>query len=155
MIHLKQMLECDFDSYLAWAIADYAKDKVAAANWQPDEALEKSGASFKASLPEGLNTKGNHFYSIFHKNQKVGMIWFAEDNSSQKATAFIYDFVISETQRRKGFGSAALKAVEQEVKKLGIKTIDLHVFAHNKAARQLYEAVGYKVTNITMTKQLE
>jgi len=155
MIHLKQMLECDFEEYLSWAIQDFAQDKINAGNWNVSEALEKSEASFQTYLPEGLNTMAHHFFSIFKDEQNVGMIWFAEDNSSQKTTAFIYDFVINETQRRKGFGKAALKAVEQELKTLGINTIGLHVFAHNKAARQLYEAVGYKLTNMTMAKQLD
>lgn len=148
------MSEEAFKLYLTWAIKDFAKDKVDAGNWQSEEALEKSEASFKSLLSDGLNTKDNYFFSIFESKQKIGMIWFFADYSSVQAKVFIYDFVIEEAFRRKGFGKAALLEVEEKVKSLNINELGLHVFAHNTAARKLYEQTGYSVTNLSMSKKL-
>lgn len=68
--------------------------------------------------------------------------------------AFIYDFLIHEEFHRRGFGKQALLALEAKVKELGIAKIALHVFAHNRAARALYEKTGIEITGIYMTKEL-
>ncbi|HSO28244.1 MAG TPA: GNAT family N-acetyltransferase, partial [Anaerolineales bacterium] len=69
-------------------------------------------------------------------------------------TAFIYDFVIDEAYRRRGYGRLALLALEDKAREMGIDQIALHVFGHNHAARALYESVGYQVTNLQMAKAL-
>ena len=66
----------------------------------------------------------------------------------------IYDFLIYEEHRRKGYGKQTLVALEEKVKELGIETIALHVFGHNQAAIDLYQKTGYKMTNIQMQKKL-
>lgn len=43
---------------------------------------------------------------------------------------------------------------ENFAKSLGAETIGLHVFGHNNRAIKLYENLGYKATNISMSKQL-
>lgn len=154
MVHLSPMTEVDFSDYLAWAIKDFAKDKVDAGNWQAEEALEKSKLSFEGFLPEGINTENHYLFSIFKGVEKVGMIWFFADYGSVKARAFIYDFLIEENFRRQGLGKQALLALEEEVKALDIFEMALHVFGHNTAAKNLYEQLGYGVTNISMAKKL-
>ncbi|WP_420851953.1 hypothetical protein [Paenibacillus allorhizoplanae] len=39
-------------------------------------------------------------------------------------------------------------------REIGIKSIGLHVFAHNQIARGLYEKLGYEETSIVMAKEL-
>jgi len=41
-----------------------------------------------------------------------------------------------------------------KVKALGLAKIALHVFAHNRAARALYEKTGFEITGIYLTKKL-
>lgn len=48
----------------------------------------------------------------------------------------------------------AMTEVENFSKALGAETIGLHVFGHNNKAIKLYEKLGYKATNITISKQL-
>ena len=64
------------------------------------------------------------------------------------------DIVIDEPYRRRGYGQAAMLALEDSVRSLGLRGIALHVFGHNTAARALYERLGYTVTNINMAKRL-
>jgi ribosomal protein S18 acetylase RimI-like enzyme len=71
-----------------------------------------------------------------------------------KDTLFIYDIVIEEHLRGKGYGRAALLLLEDVARALGKRRISLHVFAHNDRARRLYEELGYRPTNIVMAKEL-
>ena len=48
----------------------------------------------------------------------------------------------------------AMTEVENFAKSLSAETIGLHVFGHNNRAIKLYEKLGYKATNISMSKQL-
>ena len=83
----------------------------------------------------------------------VGMLWFAVEETRPTA-AFIYDFSVGETYRGKGYGREALLALENRAKALGVRSISLHVFGHNRIARALNEKLGYETTNINMTKRL-
>jgi ribosomal protein S18 acetylase RimI-like enzyme len=64
----------------------------------------------------------------------------------------IYDLIIHENLRRKGYASRTLEHVEDRAKELGAKSAKLHVFGHNHVARTLYEKMGYNETSITMAK---
>lgn len=155
MIRLDRMTEAEFDAFLGNAIRDYAKDKVDAGNWDPAEALQKSEAEFHDLLPDGTASKNQHLFTIKNEDgEGVGMIWFAVTDTKPRPSAFVYDFVIEEKFRRRGYATQALAAIEEEVSALGIDTISLHVFGHNAGARALYEKTGYEITNINMTKKL-
>ena len=67
---------------------------------------------------------------------------------------FIYDIVLDEAQRGKGYGKQTMLALEVFAKELRLKTIGLHVFANNRAAMKLYRGLGYEVTSQNMTKKL-
>jgi GNAT superfamily N-acetyltransferase len=156
MIYLEPMTETEFDAFLADAIRDYAKDKVDAGNWDAAEALQRSTREFQNLLPDGVASQGQHLFTIKDETgAAVGMIWFAEEKSGPRPVAFIYDFLIREPYRRRGYATQALAAVEDEVRALGIDTLALHVFGHNHAARALYEKTGYVITNINMAKKLD
>jgi len=164
MITLEAISPAEYKTWLTQAIRDYAEDKVSSGNWEASEALDRSGAEFHRLLPDGPATPDNFIFSLMapKANTKageeaapvsVGVLWFALP-PWKPPIAFIYDFHIYEPYRRHGYGAEALKALEEKVKALGLDTIGLHVFAHNTAARALYEKAGYAVTNINMAKKL-
>lgn len=156
MIKLIPMNDDEFQSYLAQAVADYAQDHVKAGDWDVADALEKSRREFQQLLPNGVASPKQHLYTAIDMatNAKVGMIWFAEREQGNTRFAFIYDFIIHEELRGKGFGKQTLLALEDEVKKAGLGTISLHVFGHNKTAFMLYQNTGFEVTHAMMSKQL-
>lgn len=47
-----------------------------------------------------------------------------------------------------------MEALEPLARSLGYDTIRLHVFGDNTIARNLYQAVGYAETDVTMVKQI-
>ena len=156
MIQLNPLSEEDFQEHKALLIVEYAREHVAAGNWQLEEAEEKSAQEIQRLLPEGLATPGQHWLAIYDEElgRKVGLLWFAVKERRKPPTAFIYDFVIDEAYRRRGYGRLALLALEDKAREMGIDQIALHVFGHNHAARALYESVGYQVTNLQMAKAL-
>jgi RimJ/RimL family protein N-acetyltransferase len=156
MIHLEPMNETEFNAFLTGAIRDYAQDKVDAGNWDAAEALHKSATEFQNLLPNGVASPDQYLFTIKDETGTgVGMIWFAVEKSGPRPMAFIYDFLIHEPYRRRGYATEALSAVEDEVRALAIDTLGLHVFGHNTAARALYEKTGYVITNINMSKKLD
>ena len=152
MVRLVPMTETEFQAYLECDVKRYAQEHIKAADWNPSEALEKSRREHDRLLPNGLASKNQHLFSIEAEElgAKVGIIWFAVHNAS----AFVYDLLIHDRFRRRGYGTQALVALEEEVRRLGVDTISLHVFAHNRPARALYENVGYKGKGSYMSKRL-
>jgi ribosomal protein S18 acetylase RimI-like enzyme len=85
---------------------------------------------------------------------EVGTVWFALRDSGVGRSVWIYDIIINENFRRKGYASRTLELVEDRARALGAKSVELHVFGHNQGARALYEKVGYKEMSITMAKPI-
>ncbi len=157
MLELLPMTEAEFKTYLTGAIKNYADEKVKAGNWRPEEAFERSRGDYLSLLPEGVASKNQHLFSIMDTatGQNVGMLWFGVVERDGQTTAFIYDFLVTEAWQGRGYGKGALLALEEKVRALGLGTVSLHVFGHNRVARSLYERLGYKVTNVNITKQLD
>lgn len=156
MIKLNQMTLTEYNDYLSFAIEDYAKDKIEAGTWDPEEALLLSKKSFTTLLPEGIRTKDEFFFTLFDENimKSIGYLWihFSEEVNSNKF--FIYDFLIFKEFRNRGYGRKALSSLEFKAKEMNVSEIGLHVFAHNQAAVHLYESVGFQPTDITMSKKV-
>ncbi len=152
MIHLKLMSEGDFEAYLEVTIPDYAQEHVKGGRWTAEEALAAAQTEFDHLLPDGLATDNHYFYNIFAdgETQPVGILWFAV----KKDKAFIYDVVIHDSFRRRGYATQAFLILEDKVRQLGLNTISLHVFGHNHAARALYKKLGYAETNVMISKTL-
>lgn len=154
VVRLVPMTESEFKVYRERAVKNYAQEHVRAGNLHPSEALQRAEADFQKLLPDGVASKNQRLFSVKDRaGVSVGMIWFAVRDAPRPA-AFIYDFVISEPHRKKGYGKSALDALEAEVRELGLTAISLHVFAHNRAAITLYEKVGYETTDLHMTKRV-
>lgn len=153
MIRLVPMTESEFEAYLEQTIPEYADDKVRAGHWTEEEALELSRKSYQESLPRGIETENNYLFRIhLESGEGIGMIWMKHE--APRPRGFIFDIVLDETQRGKGYGKQAMLALEEFAKGMGLETIGLHVFAHNKAALRLYEGLAYEVTNQNMVKKL-
>ena len=106
-------------------------------------------------MPDGLDTPDQYLYAIYSgQEQHVGYLWFGPLDEGGRAFAVLYDIVIFDPYRRRGYGLEALQVLEQRVKSRGLGEIRLRVFGHNQAARGLYEKLGYVATNITMAKPL-
>ena len=156
MVQLIPMMESDLQIYLPNAIEEYAQEHVRAGNWHPSEALQKSEKEFQQLLPDGVASKDQHLFSIVDDTTgtKVGILWFAVRYRASHPYAFVYDFLIYKEFRRHGYGTQAFAVLEERVRELGLDSISLHVFGHNQPAIALYQAAGYEIADLIMTKQL-
>ena len=154
MIQLVPMTESEFEVYLEKAIPEYAADKAGAGDWSEDEALERSRKDYLALLPQGVETGHNYLFriQIEESGEKIGMLWMKHE--APRPHGFIFDIVLDEEQRGKGYGKEAMLALEEFAKEMKLETLALHVFAYNTAAMKLYRGLGYEVTSQNMTKKL-
>ena len=155
MATLRAMKHEEYEAWVATAIAAYAEDKVASGQWSHDESLERSAAEHAELLPQGLSTPDNHLFSVLDEDgQPVGMLWFAVTTRFNASVAYLYNVEIEPMHRGRGHAYRALLALEEEVRRMGLAGVALHVFGHNAAARALYAKLGYAPTNINMYKSL-
>jgi RimJ/RimL family protein N-acetyltransferase len=158
MIELVPMNEKELADYIKTSVQNYANEKVKSGNWDRSDAIERSKKEFDKLLPDGLNTRGQYLFTVKDRtaNKNVGMIWVGiRDYGDEVSGAWIWDFLINDEERRKGYGTETLSALERVLVNLGQKRVSLHVFGHNGAAIDLYKKVGYEVTNIVMSKDLK
>jgi ribosomal protein S18 acetylase RimI-like enzyme len=152
MITLEPMEQEDFERFLESEIRGYAEDHVRNGNWPAEGAVERSRKEFETLLPNGVHSKDQYLWSIVDpENNKIGMLWVQVKDQK----AFIYDFVINESFRGKGYGKEALTAMDEELKSMKVESVGLHVFGDNITAQELYKKMGYQITGIHMKKEIK
>lgn len=156
MTVLTTMTETEYAAYLAFAIPDFARDKVLAGQWSEAESLELSRTGYDEQLPQGLATPDHFFFTVRDRATwvDIGMVWFAAQARAAKRVAYVYDVLIKAEHQRKGHATRAFAALEVEALKQNLSGIGLHVFGHNAGAQALYQKLGYVTTNINMFKPL-
>ena len=149
MIKLEPLQEQDFEPFLEREIVGYAKEHVRNGNWPEEGSLERSRNEFAHYLPDGIHTKDQYLWSIIDEREnKIGILWV----QIKERNAFIFDFVIDESLRGKGFGKQALAAMDEKLKSMNVESVGLHVFGDNVSAQELYKKMGFEVTGMHMKK---
>ncbi len=153
-VRLVPMTEFEFNAYEQAEAQEYARENVLAGYWAEDEAFERARKSHRMLLPQGAATAGHHFCHVVDEKsgERVGAIWWFEDREGSEPRAFVYHVLVEPRWRRKGYGSAALTAVEAQARALGMVAVGLHVFAHNPEAIRVYERLGFLTTSLNMLK---
>jgi ribosomal protein S18 acetylase RimI-like enzyme len=156
MVQLRPMSQAEFEAYRTSSVRGFAQEQVRAGKWHPDQALQLAEEGFKQLLPDGVDTRDHHLFTVRAETdgKRVGILWFAVRNPEGDAEAFVYDVEIEEAYRRQGYGSQAFRALEDKVRELGLAKITLHVFGHNHAARAMYAKLGFEVVDLIMAKTL-
>ena len=150
MVRLETIQQEDYDRFLEREVREYANDHVRNGNWPADGALERSKKEFEHYLPDGIHTKDQYVWSIVDEdNRKLGVLWVQVKDQK----AFIFEFVIDEAFRGKGYGKQALTAMDQELRSMHVESVALHVFGDNVSAQELYRKMGFEITGIHMRKQ--
>ena len=145
-----------YGSYLANAIQEYANEKTRAGHWHPDQALRQSREAYAKLLPHGIATPDNYLMHVndLETSTVVGAIWFHQQRQGVISSIWIYDILIYEEYRRRGYGGQTMNLLEEEARKLGAAKIELHVFNHNPTAVSLYKKQGYQITSLNMQKSI-
>lgn len=152
MVTLQPMTEVDYDTFAAVSLEGYIAERAQADETSLEQERETASAQVASILAQGFRTPGHHFWRVVADDVAVGSLWVFVDDAQRRA--FIYDIVIDEAKRGKGYGEATMRALEQEMRPLGITHIGLNVFGHNAIARALYDKMGYRVSATYMLKRI-
>ena len=151
MIKLESLQQEDFQRFLEREIRGYAEDHVRNGSWPADGALERSRKEFEFYLPDGIRTQDQYLWSLIDDaGNKIGVLWVQLKDHK----AFIFDFVIDEEFRGKGFGKQALSVMDEKLRTMGAESVALHVFGDNISAQELYKKMGFYIVGMNMKKDL-
>lgn len=144
-VMLRKMTADEYLRFKGCSISDYAEDLIKGKGLNREQALAAAGKEYEEMLPFGLETEGHFLMSILDAENKeeVGSIWFFYDEKHGLKQVFLGDFLIYETERRKGYGAAALAEMERMAKTDGCTESVLYVWNHNPAGYSLYQKCGY------------
>jgi ribosomal protein S18 acetylase RimI-like enzyme len=154
-VRLTPMSEGDYQKFFDITMRDYADENIQAGYWSNLDALERSRNELLRLLPEGLRTKGHHFYTVSDvlSDMAVGHLWIRVEEGPGGRTGFIFAVYLDRDHRGRGFGTATMRALDAEAERLGLRSMALHVFAANGVAVHLYERAGYEVRSMNMVKE--
>ena len=141
------------DEYEPWDAAhrvEYERGLIEFAGMSREAAREKVDHDVPAVLPDGLATPDTHFWVVEDDGRRVGSMFLG----IRAGEAWLYDIVIDEPERGRGYGRKAMLALEDEVRSLGHDGIGLNVFGGNDVARGLYRSLGYVERSVQMGKEL-
>lgn len=119
-----------------------------------EQAIEFTHDQWASFLPEGQATVGHFFFDLINHadGADIGVSWLFVNFANR--SSFIFELFLESESRGKGLGEAALMALEGFAKDQGAKTLGLNVFATNKRAKSLYEAVGFRDVSTDMIKAI-
>jgi len=150
------MSEPEYDAFYDRAAQEYAQDKVTAGQWPATEAAARARQALAELLRAGLHTPGHRLYVLHDRKagNRVGTAWLRLEPAAVPPYAYLCDLRIDDAIQGRGFGRAALAALEDEARAAGCTALLLHAFGHNERARRLYDSAGYRTTNVNMRKDL-
>jgi len=75
-------------------------------------------------------------------------------NALLDAHGALHDILVAESARRRGIGKQLLERTLSELKARGAERVVLHSATQNRAAHQLFAALGFRKTMVEMTCEL-
>lgn len=150
------MTDAEYTAWSAPSIAGYAAEHTKSGRWSAEEALDNARAEFAELLPDGPRTKDHYLYTVRDAADggSVGMLYINLRPKAGKPECFIYDIVVNEERRGRGYGRATMSACAARARELGAESVGLHVFGSNAVARKLYTSLGFVETDVMMSLPL-
>jgi GNAT superfamily N-acetyltransferase len=150
VISLRPLREDEYDAWDAAHRAEYERGLVDHVGMPQEQARAKVERDVSHVLPDGLATAATHIWAVEDEGRAVGTVFVGIRDGG----AWLYDITIAEPDRGKGYGRAAMTALEDEVRTLGHATIGLNVWGNNEVARGLYRSLGWVEESVHMRKTL-
>ena len=150
-LHLRPMRPDEFPAFRDSFVRDWADDLARIDDVSVAEALRQAAQRTDADLSDGVATPRHHLFTLVDGDEVVGTAWMSVTATGE---AFLDDLTVGEQFRGRGYGRRALELLELHARSLGLRCIDLHVYAHNTRAIALYQQQGYRTTGLKMRKGL-
>jgi ribosomal protein S18 acetylase RimI-like enzyme len=151
---LRPATQAEFDEWLPRQEAEYAKLIIESGSMPPEAARDKARRDTQRTFSGGLGTPGQLVFRVIAGDEPVGWLWLAVPGPDDPAMAWVYDVVVDEAYRGRGYGRQAMLLAEREALARGMTSIGLNVHGQNRVAISLYDSLGYAVTAQQMKKAL-
>ena len=154
---LVALTEAEFPAWLRTATAWYEADMIRHGLIGETDAGEKAAADMAAQLSGGVNTPGHTLAHVVDagSGERIGWVWYRRIERRSGRVTFIYQIEIVPGHRGRGFGRAAMLAIERASREAGAGAVELNVFAGNAVARALYRSLGFAESALSMRKLLQ
>lgn len=149
-VRLRPLREDEFADWDEAHRREYARGLVQHARLSPEAAEAKVAHDVPAVLPRGIATEGVRIWAVEADGRRVGTVFLGVRGGE----AWLYDITIDEAERGRGYGRAAMLALEPAVRELGFARLALNVWGANAVARGLYRSLGYAEDAVHMSKEL-
>jgi ribosomal protein S18 acetylase RimI-like enzyme len=150
VIALRPLREDEYATWDAAHRAEYERGLVEFAGLAPEAARAKVDHDFPAVLPDGLATADTWIWAVEEDGRGVGTVFLGLRGGG----AWLYDITIDAGERGRGYGRAAMLALEDEVRALDHESVGLNVWGGNEVARGLYRSLGYAEESVHMRKRI-
>ncbi|NUO58839.1 MAG: GNAT family N-acetyltransferase [Hamadaea sp.] len=144
-VTVRRMSADEFGPWWTEQLAGYAESFVLNGLLTEEQARERAERQSGELLPSGLDTPGHDIYTVVAEDKPVASIWVCHE--VEPDTSFVFDVVVEDGHRGKGYGRAAMLAAEQSALDAGSHVLGLNVFGHNEVALRLYTSLGYRPTS--------
>jgi len=118
-----------------------------------DDASTQADAVQARIAPDGRPAPGQLVGHVIVSSRPIGVLWVGPAGNDP-ARWWVFDIVIDEEWRGKGYGRQAMLLAEQIAREHGATSIGLNVFARNTVAVSLYNSLGYTEGSLQMSKSL-
>lgn len=153
-LYLCPMTPSQFDHFRNYSCEMYAKVSPHYRDLPFEKAFETIRNDFDSRFaPQGVATTGQYFIAIMNYDEQVGYFHFGEFPKGSTAV-FGWNFHIFEKDQRLGFGKRSAQLAKSFLKEKGYRKIALNVRADNETAIKIYEAFGFKLTQLSMEADL-
>ena len=150
MVTLRPLTDDEYDAWDVAHRAEYERGLVEFAAMTREAARAKVERDVGAVLPDRLATPDVWIWAVETDRRRVGTVFLGIRGSE----LWLYDITIDASERGRGYGRAAMLALEDEVRKLGHRDVTLNVWGGNEVARGLYRSLGYVEESVHMRKRL-
>lgn len=144
----------DYESRIEALFTEYAQDLVEEQGLWHGEAEARAARKLAELLPDGVRTEGMILRSVVAEGVRVGWVWAGMPAPMRPGMGWLHNIGIDEPNRSRGYGRAAIAAVEAELVHRGVRSLGLNVHGSNDRARRLYERLGYRLLAQQMVKDL-
>jgi GNAT superfamily N-acetyltransferase len=135
------MTDAQFGPWWAKQLREYADSMVDSGMLPAAEAAARASAQLNEFLPDGRETADNTLWCLLSGTEVVATLWLGHHN--EPGASWVHKVEVSESHRGRGYGRAAMLLAERHTVAGGDTHVALNVFAHNKVAINLYDALGY------------
>lgn len=148
----RPMSDADFRTWYEQTVESYAAHLAGSGVVSVDDATERSRQQIDRLLPDGPATPDHAVLTITAADERVATLWLHHHLRTEYS--FVYNVMTEPEHRGKGYGRGAMLLAECATLDAGDKALGLNVFGQNRVAINLYDSLGFRITDQTRTLTL-